>query len=112
MSKHEIEVKTLMNRDEAIEHLEKLAQCLKAGKVVIERGKRFVSISPEEKISFELECSQKKDKEKISFELSWNPTPPDPDPEDQLTISFNEPDVEGPKEAKNGQKTDDTLKIR
>lgn len=112
MSKHEIEFKTLMNRDEAIEHLEKLVQCLNAGKIVVERGKHFVSISPEEKISFELECSQKKDKEKISFELSWNPTLPDPDPEDQLNISFNEPDVEGPKEAKNGQKTDDTLKIR
>jgi len=112
MSKHEIEFKTLVDKDEAIAYLEKLVQCLKAGKVVIERGGNFISISPEEKISFELECSQKKDKEKISFELSWNPTPPDPDPEDRLNISFNEPDLEGPKEAKDGQKTDDTLNIK
>lgn len=110
MSKHEIEFKTLVDKDEAIAYLEKLVQCLKAGKIVIERGENFVSISPEEKISFELECSQKKDKEKISFELSWNPTPPDP--EDRLNISFNEPDLEGPKEVKAAQKTDDTLNIR
>ena len=100
MSKHEIEFKTLVDRNDAVLHLEKIVQCLKAGKIVVERGKNFVILSPVEKISFALECSQKKDKEKISFELSWTPTPPDPDPEDRLSISFNEPAVEAPQEDK------------
>ncbi len=111
MSKHEIEFKTVVDRDEAVLHLEKIVQCLKAGKIVVERGKDFVIVSPVEKISFVLQCSQKKDKEKIFFELSWTPTPPDPDPEDRLNISFNEPKVEAPQEHKDDHESDETLNI-
>jgi len=112
MSKHEIEFKTLLNRDEAVFHLERIVECLKAGKIVVERGNNFVTVSPVEKISFMLECSQKKDKEKISVELFWTPTPPDPDPEDCLNISFNEPEVEETKEDMDRHESDETLKIR
>jgi amphi-Trp domain-containing protein len=110
MSKHEIEFKALVDKVEAIEHLEKIIQCLKAGKIVIEKGDSFLSISPKEKISFELCCSRKKDKEKISFELSWTPAPPPSDPENRLTISFNDPEVEKPKEDKDNHNED--LNIR
>ncbi len=112
MSKNEIEFKTLMEKEEAVLYLEKIVQCLKAGKIVVERGKNFVSVSPKEKISFALACSRKKDKEKVSVELSWTPTPPDPDPQDRLNISFNEPEVEEKKEDKGCHKSDETLKIR
>ena len=50
---------------------------------------------------FELECYQKKEKEKISFELSWNLIPPPASPKEGVVISFNEPKVKGVEEAKN-----------
>jgi amphi-Trp domain-containing protein len=92
MSKNEVEFKTLVHRDEAVAHLEKLVECLKAGRIVMEKGKHFVSVAPGENMVLEMECSQKKEKEKVSFELSWNPQPP-PAPKEQVTISFNEPRV-------------------
>ncbi len=91
MSKREIEFKALMGKDEAIGHLENLVESLKAGKVVMERGKYFVSISPKEDVLLELECYQKRDKEKIAIELSWSPTPPHSNSKDLLNITSQEP---------------------
>ena len=112
MSKNEIEFKTPVNRDEAVAHLEKLIECLKAGRIVIEKGTHFVSIAPGENMVLELECCQKKEKEKVSFELSWNPIPPEPRPKERLTISFNEPKPEPMEEAKNSPEKHENINIR
>jgi amphi-Trp domain-containing protein len=91
MSKREIEFKMLMDRQEAAAHLENLARSIKEGKVVVEKGNHFVSISPGERIAVEIACYQKKEKEKIAIELSWSPTPPAVDPKESLNISSQEP---------------------
>jgi len=91
MSKRELEFKLAMDRQEAAAHLENLARSLKQGKVVVEKGRHFVSISPGDRIVMAFECSQKKDKEKIAIALSWSPAPEPADPKETLTISSREP---------------------
>jgi len=109
MSKKELEFKVLMDRQEAVAHLENLAQSIKEGKVVVEKGKHFVSICPGEKIAVEIECYQKKDKEKIAIELSWSPAPPPPDPKAALNISSQEPEHAFSEKEPDGD-TDETQK--
>ena len=77
MSKHEIEFKTLLDKAEAAEHLEKLVQCLKAGKIVVEKGDRFVSVSPRKGFLFRLSVVKRRTRK--NFPLSC-PGPRHPAP--------------------------------
>ena len=91
MGKHEMEFKRQIIRDEAVRYLEDLIHSIRAGKVVVEKGKHYVSLSPGESLTLEMACHQKKDKERIILELSWDPTPPDVEPPDRIIISSREP---------------------
>jgi amphi-Trp domain-containing protein len=71
MSKQEIEIKTALGREEASRYLQELAQCLAGGKIVVQRGGEYVELRPQHGLELEIEATRKKDKEKISLELSW-----------------------------------------
>lgn len=71
MSKREIEIKTNLGREEASRYLQELAQCLAAGRIVVQRGGEYVELRPAASLELEIEAAAKKDKEKISLELSW-----------------------------------------
>ena len=99
MSKSGFELKTEMSTDEAILMLENLVQSMKGGKMVIEKGKDAVVITPQGTTKLEMTCYQKKDKAKLAIELSWNTKASASDPEEALKISSREPDTEKATEA-------------
>ncbi len=71
LDKKEIHFEKEMKTAEVISYLEALISSLKDGKIVIEQGEQFVSLTPTSMIDFEMEARQKSDKEKLSLGFSW-----------------------------------------
>lgn len=71
MSKREIEIKTVLGREEAARYLQELAQCLAGGRIVVQRGAEYVELRPSGSLELTIEAAGKKDKEKVSLELAW-----------------------------------------
>ncbi|MBI4667187.1 MAG: amphi-Trp domain-containing protein [Nitrospinae bacterium] len=92
MSKKEVEVKGNMDLKTAIGHLEELVASFKAGTVCIQNGSEFVTLKPKPAVTFEMEASRKKGKEKLSLEIGWmiEKMPVEENP--SLKISSKEPE--------------------
>ncbi|MBF0225229.1 MAG: amphi-Trp domain-containing protein [Desulfobacterales bacterium] len=71
MKKKDLNVKVSLEADEVASYLESLAKSIRDGKVVIESGNKFISLTPSYKMDVEIEAKQKDDKEKISILLAW-----------------------------------------
>ncbi len=92
MSKKEINLNVVLDKNEIIQYLESLAQNLKSEKLVIEKGNQFLSLTPSAQIEINVEAKQKKEKEKLRIELSWSTEDIDV-PADFLKISSTEPEA-------------------
>lgn len=60
-----------MARDEAVSYFEALVRGLKKGTLHLKQGDGSLTLSPQPNIEVEVKASRKKNKEGISFELSW-----------------------------------------
>ncbi len=89
--KKEISFEKTMKKTEMISYLEAIVRSLKEGKVVIEQGGQFVSLTPGEMIAVEMETKQKKDKEKFSLAFSWKAGLVIEPDEESVKISSEEP---------------------
>ncbi len=69
--KKEVSMKGIIDRKQVVTYLQDLMTSLKNGTIVVQQGEEFVSLNPEDLIFLEVEAEQKKDKEKLIFELSW-----------------------------------------
>ncbi len=90
MSHKKVESKTQLKRDQVASYLEELAKSLRAGKLLIQCDEDYVYLAPTDVLDLELEASQKKNREKVSLELSWS-LEPAVKPEPALQISSKEP---------------------
>lgn len=70
--KKQVELEEKMEKDRAINYLEKLIEGLKAETLCIQSGDDLVTLKPPSSICFSLEAVTKKDKEKLKIELSWS----------------------------------------
>ncbi|GAB7023114.1 amphi-Trp domain-containing protein [Salidesulfovibrio brasiliensis] len=86
MEKQKLDVKITLPYQEAIDYLEDMLKSLKDGKVVVQKGTEYVSMTPGETVTMELGAKTKKNKQKFSFEISWTD-----DGEGDLVISGKEP---------------------
>lgn len=71
MSKKEVKLKGVMDRNQVASYLEDLLAGLKAGKICVQQGEEFVTLCPEQLIDVEIQASVKKSKEKFAMELAW-----------------------------------------
>lgn len=71
MSKKEVKLKGVMDRNQVAAYLEDLLAGLKAGEVKVQQGEQFVTLHPQQMIDVEIEASVKKNKEKIEMEFVW-----------------------------------------
>ena len=92
MSKKELKVKTKGGLEEAISYLKALTSSLKEKKLVIQKESSFITLSPKDEVSLEIEAEQKREKENLSIKLSWkNEDVILQSPEANLIISSKEP---------------------
>jgi len=66
-----VRFKKRMKTKQAATLLEQMSHSLQNGLMVVEKGSEFVVLTPQPFAKMELKTSQKKDKGKIEFELSW-----------------------------------------
>lgn len=94
MSDNGISFKSYLERDQVISYLEDLCQSLKSGKLYIKRGDKGVELSPADSIEMELEVAEKKGKQKLAIELSWQPPVVTGTSDAGLVISHQAPEPE------------------
>ena len=70
-SGNKLKVEGIMELSQALAYLEQVVASLKQGAIAIEAGEETITLSPENVVEFEMEASQKKDKEKFALEISW-----------------------------------------
>ncbi|TVM19822.1 amphi-Trp domain-containing protein [Oceanidesulfovibrio indonesiensis] len=71
MGKNKVKIDGTMDLAQVIAYLEDIIGGLKAGTVHVQLGQESVMLSPGNIVDCEIEVSQKKDKEKMTLELSW-----------------------------------------
>lgn len=100
MGEKSIELKKVMDLNNVVEYLEALAQGLRAGKVVVEKAGKYLSLNPPSVLEVEIEAKQKKEKAKFTLELSWKSGELQ-EVEESIKISSIEP-AAAPSEAEEG----------
>jgi amphi-Trp domain-containing protein len=94
MPKKELKVKMIGELNDVIAQMEAVINSLKEGKVVIQKNNSFISLTPQDQVTLEIEAEQKKDKEELSIELSWRSADIiTGDSSTGLSISSNEPEI-------------------
>ncbi len=68
---NKVKIDGAMELSQVVTYLEDIVKGLKSGSVHVQLGQDSVLLHPTSVLSFEMEVSQKKDKEKFSFEMSW-----------------------------------------
>ncbi len=91
MGKNKVSIDGALELNQVTAYLEDLLNGLKAGKVHIQLGDESVSLAPSSIVDCEIEVSQKKEKEKISIQLSWKK---DASSKENVKISATGPRVE------------------
>lgn len=69
--KNEVKIKTCLDLKTVVNYLESITMSLKGGSVAITKDDESIVLNPSKEITFELEASEKKDKEKLYLEISW-----------------------------------------
>lgn len=86
MSKDKLKIDSIMPLDQVISKLEELLGSLKSGCLNIQLGQETMQLTPAGVVDFEMKVAKKKDKEKLSLEISW-----EPDQNQAMQISTDEP---------------------
>lgn len=94
MGKREISFKARVDQQTVINYLEDLLEGLRAGAAYVQSGNEYVTLKPTSAIDMEVEAVQKKDKQRVSIELSWNDEQPVEKPRAELRITTTEPEIE------------------
>ncbi len=71
MKKKKIEIEEFMTREKVADFFRKLAEGLQSGNVELRDDEETLMILPPDILSVEIGAKQKKDKFKLSMEVSW-----------------------------------------
>jgi len=71
MKKKKIEIEEFMTREKVADFFHRLAAGLQSGSIEIRDDEERLTVSPPDILSVEIGAKQKKDKFKISMEVSW-----------------------------------------
>lgn len=94
--KNEIKIKQTMELAAVNDILKDLVKSFDEGTVCFEKGKEFVTLRPGKVIEVEIEAETKKDKQKLSIELSWRQYEPEKEDLPVIKISSEEPEMAAP----------------
>lgn len=89
MKDRKISVKQGMAYPDALNYLEALVNSFRKGRIVVQKGEDFLNMTPPEMVDIKISAKQKRGREEISLELSWNAAAKQADP---ITISSTVPD--------------------
>jgi amphi-Trp domain-containing protein len=96
LMKNEVKIKQTMELATVADILKDLVKSFDEGTVCFEKGKEFVTLKPGKMIEVEIEAGLKKDRQKLSVELSWRQFEPEKEDSPVIKISSQEPEMEAP----------------
>lgn len=94
MGKKNINIEGIMDPSEVSGYLREIADSLDRGRVVIERDRDFVELSPQGAMDARISARAKKDRQSLSVKLSWD-TPAKDLRAPEIRISSERPDPPG-----------------
>lgn len=94
--KAEMKIKKTCDAESIADMLRQLADAFREKTVCFEKGGEFVTLRPGGGIDFALEAGVKKEKQKVSLEMSWREMTPEAEQEEELKISSQEPELTAP----------------
>lgn len=92
-TKRKVKIEGSMDRAQVAAHLEDIVKSLSSGALHVRVGEESVLLSPGRVVRFEMEASQKRDKEKLVIEIGWErlasdaATSPEPAPAPSALIA-------------------------
>ncbi|MFH1136381.1 MAG: amphi-Trp domain-containing protein [Pseudomonadota bacterium] len=89
-----IMIKTTMSPAAVVGLLEEISHSLSAGKICVESGADFVVLEPAADIEVEIGASVRKNKQKLTLDLSWKEAPRVEAAQSSFRISSRTPEVE------------------
>jgi amphi-Trp domain-containing protein len=69
--KDKVKIEGRMALEQAINHIKDVLQSLERGVINVQVGEEYMELTPQPVVDFEMALSNKKDKEKFSFEIAW-----------------------------------------
>ena len=69
--KQKIEVEGAIELKRAVDYLEQILRSIKEGSILVRYGDQHLKLTPGPVVQFEFEAKQEKDKQELSFELTW-----------------------------------------
>jgi amphi-Trp domain-containing protein len=75
MSKKKVKIESVMELSQVSQYLEDVLQSIRDGSINVEKGTDSITLVPQNIVRFEMCLSRKKDKEKVSLEISWKCDP-------------------------------------
>lgn len=92
MEKKKLSIKETADLKRVISYMEDIVKSLKAGKVCLVKGSEFITLKPSSLVSFEMEGTARKGKEKLAFEVTWVQGEEMKEECEELKISSSEPE--------------------
>ena len=71
MGKDKLEMELLLGMEDVAGYLEDLAGGMRAGRLVVDRGDRFLRLDPPAAMLVKISASRGKERERVSVKLSW-----------------------------------------
>lgn len=93
--KNELKVKRAVDTETAQQLLTDLSISLKEGTVCVESDETFAAVTVGDEMELEMAVSSRKNKQKLSFELTWKLSEPKEEP-GPFKVSSSEPEITEP----------------
>lgn len=98
MKKNELKIKKSMNAADVSKIFGDISENLKKEKMCLINGNDFITLIPSNQMDIELKAIQKKEKQRVTIEISWEEKPEIEETQPELVITAEEPAVEEPEE--------------
>lgn len=72
--KADVKFNCMMPLEEAVSYFEAIVAGLKKGTISFKQGEQSLKLNPPAHLSVDVRAGTRKDRERISFELEWQPT--------------------------------------
>jgi amphi-Trp domain-containing protein len=96
MKRSEVKIKRKMTAEAMVGILSDFVESFRQGTVCIQNGEEFVTLTPAGQIEMSMKAAEKKGKQKLEIEMSWEEVIPEEAEKRDFKITPEEPELKAP----------------
>ncbi len=96
MKKSEVKIKRKMTAEAMVGILSDFVESFRQGTVCVQNGEEFVTLTPAGQIEMSMKAAEKKGKQKLEIEMSWEEVIPEAEGTGDFKITPEEPELQAP----------------